>query len=204
MWRELLAPPGPPRPALFLDRDGVIVEEVIYLHRVEEVRLMPGVARLIGDANRAGVAVVVVTNQSGIGRGLYGWAEFDAVQREIARCLAGEGARLDAVMASPFHPEARPPWRHPDHPVRKPNPGMLLAAAEALGLTLAASWIVGDRASDIAAGRRAGLAGGLFVGDGYAPDEARQALGEQRPGYAVGRIATPEEAAALLPLLGAA
>ena len=204
VWRELAAAGGAPRPALFLDRDGVIVAEVDHLCRPEDVELMAGATALIAAANRAGAAVVVVTNQSGIGRGLYGWAEFDAVQREIARRLAAANARWDAVMASPFHPEGRAPWRHPDHPARKPNPGMLTAAAEALGLDLASSWILGDRASDTAAGRRAGLEGGLFVGPGYYPGEAAEALAQRSDGYAVARIATPAEAPRHLPFLAPA
>ena len=200
-WCELVAAPGSPRPALFLDRDGVIVDEVEYLCDVEKVSLCLGVAAMMACANRAGIAVVIVTNQSGIARGLYGWQEFAAVQAEIARRLQEAGARWDAVMASPFHPEGRDPWRHPDHPVRKPNPGMLLAAAEALALDLPASWILGDRATDIVAGRRAGLAGGIFLGEGYDAGEAGCALAEAGPGYAVLRAPDTAAACARLPLL---
>lgn len=200
-WCEIVAAPGPPRPAMFLDRDGVIVDEVEYLCDVGKVALCPGIAELIVRANAAGIAVVVVTNQSGIARGLYGWTEFAAVQAEIARRLEAAGARWDAVMASPFHPQGRAPWRHPDHPARKPNPGMLLAAATALSLDLAASWILGDRATDIAAGRRAGLAGGIFVGPGYDPQEADRALEEGSAHFKVLRAKDPHQAATVLPLL---
>jgi len=203
MWCEIVASavPDAPRPALFLDRDGIIVDEVEYLCEVDKVALCPGVAPMIACANRAGIAVVVVTNQSGIARGLYDWAAFAAVQAEIASRLAAAGAFWDAVMASPFHPQGREPWRHPDHPVRKPNPGMLLAAAGALKLDLPASWILGDRATDMAAGRRAGLAGGIFVGPGYDAGEADRALAERATGFAV--LCAPDTAAACssLPLL---
>ncbi len=200
-WCEVIAGPGPLRPALFLDRDGVVVDEVEYLCEVEKVALCEGVATMIARANRDGIAVVIVTNQSGIARGLYGWTDFAAVQHEIARRLKLEGAFLDAVMAAPFHPEGREPWRHPDHPTRKPNPGMLLAAAQALNLDLAASWILGDRATDIAAGHRAGLAGGIFLGPGYDPGEAGRAEAEQAADYAVLRARDTIEALAMLPLL---
>jgi D-glycero-D-manno-heptose 1,7-bisphosphate phosphatase len=136
----------------------VIVEEVNYLHRVADVVMLPGAAAAIAQCNRAGIPVVLVTNQSGVGRGYYGWADFAAVQAEIAKRLAEAGARLDMVLACACHAEARPPYREDAHPWRKPLPGMLLAAAEALNLDLARSWIVGDSASDHEAGRNAGLA----------------------------------------------
>ncbi len=101
------------RAALFLDRDGVIVEEVGYLHRPEDVRLVPGAAAAIAAANRVGVPVVAITNQSGIGRGHYGWPEFQGTQERIAAALADAGAALDMVLARPYHPEGAPPLRHP-------------------------------------------------------------------------------------------
>lgn len=165
------------RPALFLDRDGVVVEEVGYLHRPQDVRLVPGAAATIAAANRLRLAVVVLSNQSGIGRGYYGWAEFESTQARIVAQLAAAGAALDMVLACPFHPEGEPPYRHPAHPCRKPRPGMILRAAERLGLELAASWIVGDRAIDLEAGRAAGLAGGLHVLSGHGAEE-RSAVAE--------------------------
>lgn len=164
-----------PRPALFLDRDGVIVADVGYLHRTGDVRLVPGAAEVIATANRAAVPVVVATNQSGIGRGLYGWAEFAAVEAHIAADLAAHGAHLDLVVACPFHADGMPPYRHPAHPCRKPQPGMILRAGERLGLDVARSWIVGDRATDLAAGRAAGLAGGLHVLTGHGQADRREA-----------------------------
>lgn len=150
-------------PALFLDRDGTIVEEIGHLRRPQDVRLIAGAAALIAAANRAGTPVVVVSNQSGIGRRLFGWDDFQAVQQRMAELLAAEGAAIDAVIACPYHSEAAAPWQHPDHPARKPNPGMLLHAARLLPISLGNSWIVGDRASDLAAGRNAGLRGGLLL-----------------------------------------
>jgi D-glycero-D-manno-heptose 1,7-bisphosphate phosphatase len=169
------------RPALILDRDGVVVEEVGFLHRPEDVRLVPGAAASIAAANRLGLPVVVLSNQSGIGRGYYGWAEFESTQARIVAELAGAGAALDMALACPFHPEGAPPYRHPAHPCRKPRPGMILSAAERLGLDLAGSWIVGDRAIDLEAGRAAGLAGGLHVLSGHGAME-RPAVGELATG----------------------
>ena len=96
-------PPG--RPALFLDRDGAVVEDTEYLCRAEDIVMIPGAAAVIAAANRLGIAVVLVTNQAGIGRGYYGWAEFKTVQQAIVAALAREGARLDAVYACAHHPE---------------------------------------------------------------------------------------------------
>lgn len=189
IWAQVLdraAAPGPAtRAALFLDRDGVLVEEVGFLHRPADVRLVPGAAGVIAAANRAGVPVVVPTNQSGIGRGLYGWAEFAATQARILAELARAGAAVDMVLACPFHAEAEPPYRHPDHPCRKPRPGMLLRAAERLRLDLARSWIVGDRVADLEAGRAAGLAGGLHVLTGHGQGERERVIGLGSEGFKV-------------------
>lgn len=165
-------------PALFLDRDGVIVEDTIDLCRPEHVRLLPGAAQVIATANRLSVPVVVVTNQSGVGRRVFDWQDFMAVQDRILESLASEGAFFDAVLACPHHPKATPPYDHPDHPARKPNAEMLFRAAELLPLDLARSWIVGDRARDIAAGRNAGIEGALYLtaGNDRHPDEQAAAL----------------------------
>jgi D-glycero-D-manno-heptose 1,7-bisphosphate phosphatase len=163
LWRELGEPREVSRPALFLDRDGVIVEDTNYVGRAQDVRMIDGVAAAIARCNRLGIPVVVVTNQSGIGRGLYGWDGFHSVQATIAKALAAAGAHLDGVFACAYHGEAVEPFRIADHPWRKPNPGMLLAAAAGLNLDLSRSWIVGDRASDLAAALAAGLAGGNLV-----------------------------------------
>ncbi|MDP6806083.1 MAG: HAD family hydrolase [Rhodospirillales bacterium] len=169
VWSQVLKPPAGSRrrAALFLDRDGVIVEEVGYLHLPSETRLIDGAASVIANANRRGVPVVLITNQGGIGLGHYDWHAFVKVQDEIFESLAGAGATLDAVYACPHHPRGKAPFDCANHPARKPNPGMLVRAEEALRLDLAASWIVGDRAIDMEAGRRAGLRGGTHVLTGH-------------------------------------
>lgn len=165
IWRQVLRPrpAGRLAPALFLDRDGTIVEEVGHLCRPQDVRLVRGSAALVAAANRANVPVVIVSNQSGIGRRLFDWGDFAAVQHRMLELLAAEGATIDAVFACPHHAEAEPPWQRADHPARKPNPAMLRDAAQMLPIALHDSWIVGDRASDLSAGRNAGLCGGLLV-----------------------------------------
>lgn len=189
VWIQALraAPVPRPRPALFLDRDGVIVEEVAYLSRPDDVRMVPGAAETIAMANARDVAVVIVTNQSGIGRALYGWNEFADVQARILAELSRAGAAVDAVFACPHHEDGFPPYDRADHEARKPNPGMLLRAARMLSLDLARSWIVGDRAGDIAAGRNAGIAGGLHVATGYGvePIQREGALALAGPAFKI-------------------
>ena len=146
------------RPALFLDRDGVVVEEREYLRRVEDVALLPGAAELIAAANRRGIPVVMASNQSGIARGLFGWGEFQQVQAEMNRRLELAGARVDLTLACPHYPE---------HSDRKPQPGMFRKAAEMAVLDLRRSWVIGDKTSDLEAARAAGLAGGVLVLTGH-------------------------------------
>jgi D-glycero-D-manno-heptose 1,7-bisphosphate phosphatase len=171
VWCQVLALTAPGRPALFLDRDGAVVEETEYLSRIEDISIIPGAAEIIAAANKRRVPVVVVTNQAGIGRGYYGWAEFKAVQDAIVAALAANGAEINAVYACAHHPQARDPFAHPDHPARKPNPGMLLQAGSDLALDLKASWLVGDKAIDVEAAKRAGIAGALHVATGYGTAE---------------------------------
>jgi D-glycero-D-manno-heptose 1,7-bisphosphate phosphatase len=144
------------KPAFFLDRDGTLNEEVDYLSDPEQLVLIPGAAAAVARLNALGVPVVVITNQSGIGRGKYGWQDFEAVMNRMDSLLARENARIDAVYASPHHEQALGGYAVADHPDRKPNPGMLLRAAEEHGLDLSRSWMVGDKALDLEAGRRAG------------------------------------------------
>lgn len=159
-YSRILVPPppsSPPRPAVFLDRDGVIVEEVGYLHRVEDLRFIEGSLEAIGRLNRAGFAVVIITNQAGVGRGYYTWNEFENVQRHIETSLAAHQFRVNGVWACASL----------DHPWRKPNPGMLTDAAARLAIDLPNSWLVGDRETDIEAGIRAGLHHTTLVLTGY-------------------------------------
>jgi len=185
VWCQVFQRSARGRPALFLDRDGAVVEETGYLHRVEDIVVIPGAPEVIAAANQQSVPVIMVTNQSGIGRGYYGWTEFNSVQDAIVALLAAEGARIDAVYACPHHPEAKGFLAHPDHPARKPNPGMLLQAASDLGLDLKASWLVGDKANDIETAKRAGIAGALQVATGYGAAERQLAAKLASPNFEV-------------------
>lgn len=144
------------KPAVFLDRDGVVIEDSHYLGDTTRVRLLPGVPEAIAALNRAGRAVVVVTNQSGVARGLFTEPDVLAVHAHLAELLRGYGATIDAFHHCPHHPEADVPAFRVECECRKPRPGMLRRAAEELGLDLAASWMVGDRVTDLEAGAAVG------------------------------------------------
>jgi D-glycero-D-manno-heptose 1,7-bisphosphate phosphatase len=144
------------KPAIFLDRDGTLNEEVDYLSDPEKLVLIPGAAAAVARLNAKGIPVIVVTNQSGIGRGRFGWQDFAAVMSRMGTLLALENAWIDAVYASPHHEQGQGEYAVADHPERKPNPGMLVRAAEEHGLDLSRSWMIGDKDIDLDAGRRAG------------------------------------------------
>lgn len=160
--------------ALFLDRDGVVMEDTHFPSQPDDVAVLPGAAKLIRTCNEMGIPVIIVTNQSGIARGLVTWPQFELVQRTLAGHLARLNARVDATFACGYHASGDGPLRDANHPWRKPNPGMLLVAADRLGIALERSWIVGDRAIDLEAGRSAGLAGGLHVATGKGTPEQRE------------------------------
>jgi D-glycero-D-manno-heptose 1,7-bisphosphate phosphatase len=152
-------------PAAFLDRDGVLIVDSGYPHRPQDLVLIPGAAAGVRRLNAAGYKVVIVTNQSGVARGLFTLNEMDAFHVRLSRTLAREGAVVDAIYACPYLPDAPvAAFSHPDHPDRKPNPGLLLRAIKDLDLDPARSFLVGDKPSDLEAARRAGVAGCLFEG----------------------------------------
>jgi D-glycero-D-manno-heptose 1,7-bisphosphate phosphatase len=154
------------RPAVFLDRDGTLVEEVPYLHDPERLVLLPGVGELATLA-AAGYALVVVTNQAGVARGRYGEAAVAAVHRRLRRLLAGAGVRLDAVLYCPHHPEGTVAAYARACRDRKPGPGLLETAARRLGLDLTASFLIGNSPADVGAAGAAGVTP-LFVTTGHA------------------------------------
>ncbi|WP_165837141.1 D-glycero-alpha-D-manno-heptose-1,7-bisphosphate 7-phosphatase [Phenylobacterium hankyongense] len=155
----------PPRPALFLDRDGVLNEDQGYVHRWEDFRWIPGAREAVVAFNRAGWLVIVVTNQSGVGRGYYTEDDMHALHARMSEELAQAGGRIDAFYFAPQHPKAElDQYRHPDPPDRKPNPGMILRALADWPIDRERSILVGDKVSDIDAATRAGIRGVLFPG----------------------------------------
>lgn len=160
-----LAAPSTGVPAVFLDRDGVLNLDIGYPHLPEHLELMPGAAEAVQLLNRMGYLVVIVTNQSGVARMLFTEVQMKAFNALLVRRLAAKGAVIGAVYACPFHNEATDPaFFHPDHPDRKPNPGMLLRAIADHDINPALSFMIGDRQSDMEAARRAGVQGFLFQG----------------------------------------
>ncbi|TPM95169.1 D-glycero-beta-D-manno-heptose 1,7-bisphosphate 7-phosphatase [Mesorhizobium sp. B2-1-3A] len=154
-------------PALFLDRDGTINIDTDYPSDPAEIELRPPMLPAIAAANEAGIPVVVVTNQSGIARGYFGWSVFAAVNGRVLDLLHDQGVFVDMVLACAYHEAGVGPLGVSDHPMRKPNAGMLIEAGKRLDLDLQRSLIVGDKLADMQAGKRAGLAQGWLV-DGQA------------------------------------
>jgi D-glycero-D-manno-heptose 1,7-bisphosphate phosphatase len=143
--------------ALFLDRDGVINEEVGYLYEAKDVRWVEGIFELARTAIELGYKLVVVTNQSGIARGLYSEAQFEALMLWMRAEFKAQGALLSGVYHCPFHPEHGVGEYKREHEDRKPGAGMLRRAATDLVLDLGRSVMVGDRCSDVEAANAAGL-----------------------------------------------
>ncbi|MDH5188299.1 MAG: HAD-IIIA family hydrolase [Rhodospirillaceae bacterium] len=205
VWAQVLSPKETTnnRPALFLDRDGVVCVETNYMQNAEDVELTPGAIDVIKSANKKNIPVVLVTNQAGIGYGYFGWDEFANVQARLLDDISSLDGVIDGVFACPFHEKGIPPWDHPSHPARKPNPGMLYMARDLMGVNLSTSWIIGDRSSDILAGKKAGIAGGLHVlsGHGSNPGERENALLQSTNDFVVKSAADISFADDLLPLL---
>lgn len=133
------------RPAAFLDRDGTIIRDANYIRDPRDVELLPGAAAAIGRLNAHGVAVVVVTNQSGIGRGLFTIKDYEAVRARVEALLAESGARIDATYVCPHNPDVTGPCQ-----CRKPGTALYRKAIEELALDPASSVYVGDRWRDVA------------------------------------------------------
>jgi D-glycero-D-manno-heptose 1,7-bisphosphate phosphatase len=181
-----------PRRAVFLDRDGTLLDELGYLGDPARVRLIPGTARALRRLRAADLSLVVVTNQSGVARGLFDQAALDAVHARMAELLAAEGVTLDAVLACPHHPElGQGPYRV-ECACRKPAPGLLLEGARRVGAELARSFVVGDSLRDLEAGERAGVPVRILLGTG----KGRAARGELEAHGAACRFAADLEGAA--------
>ena len=161
---RLAAHPRRATPALFVDRDGTVIEDPGYIADPDKVRLIPGAAAALRRFRGAGHALVLVTNQSGIGRGFYSWPDYEAVAARFRDLLAAEDVEFDAELACAHAPEARCDWR-------KPAPGMIRAAADRLDLDLGRSVLAGDKLSDIEAGAAAGIRRLVHVGTGHGAEE---------------------------------
>ncbi len=163
---------------MFLDRDGTLNEERNYLADPDQLVLLPGVPEGLRRLQDAGFVLVVVTNQSGIGRGLYAESAMHAVNRRLSEMLAEHGVRIERIY---FAPEA------PGEPSRgrKPSPQFLFDARDDLGIDLAASYFIGDKAADVECGWNAGVRSSVLVRTGYGAETERRGLAGTGPVWIV-------------------
>jgi D-glycero-D-manno-heptose 1,7-bisphosphate phosphatase len=180
LWADIrCARPAAAGAVLFVDRDGVLIEDRGYVGSAADTRIYPDAPEAIAAARALGYRVAIVTNQSGIARGRYDWSGFAAVQAAIDAALARAGTAVDAVFACAYHADGQAPYAVADHFWRKPNPGMLLEGLRRLNGTAARSAMVGDKPGDVAAARAAGLGRAVLVARealGGAPDCAADAV----------------------------
>ena len=155
------------RPGILLDRDGTIIVDHGYVGSVDRVEFIEGAPGAIARFNRAGVPVAVVTNQAGVARGFYGVDDVAAVHKHIEAQLAEYGARIDLFLYCPYHPAGIVEAFARTSEDRKPGPGMAKAAASALNLDLAASWVIGDRPEDVGLARAVGASAVYLGTDDY-------------------------------------
>jgi D-glycero-D-manno-heptose 1,7-bisphosphate phosphatase len=163
---------APRRRAVFVDRDGVINVESGFLHRIEQFEFLPGSIAGLARLQAAGYLLVVITNQSGIARGLYAEEDYRRLTAYMQQRLSAAGVHLDAIEHCPHLPDALLSRYRIECDCRKPLPGMLLRAASALNIDLPGSILVGDRGSDIQAGRSAGVGRCWLVRSGVALERA--------------------------------
>ena len=154
--------------AVFLDRDGVLIEERNYLHRVEDVVFIPGAAMALRRLSAAGFRLFIVTNQSGVGRGYFTMADVEKVHAHLEREFARAGVRFQKIYVAPEAPG------QPSHG-RKPSPQFLFDARDELGVDLAQSYVVGDKLIDLECGWNAGVKKAILVRTGYGAELDRQA-----------------------------
>ena len=152
--------------AVFLDRDGTIIEERNYLRRVEEVTVFPGAAAALARLGRAGFKLFIVSNQSGVGRGYFTLADVEKVNQHLLQELGREGVQFQKVYVAPEAPDA------PSHG-RKPSPQFLMDARDQFGVDLAQSYMIGDKLIDLECGWNAGVKKCLLVRTGYGAELER-------------------------------
>ena len=170
-----------PLAAVFFDRDGVLNLDHGYVYEPERLDWVDGAREAVAALYTAGIKVLVVTNQSGVARGYFTEAQVDLFHAALQDGLAKVGGHVDAFYVAPHHEDAvEDRYRHPDHPDRKPNPGMILRGLADWSLDPVQTVLVGDKGSDVEAARRAGVEGFQFQG-GDLLDFLRESLGERFP-----------------------
>lgn len=143
--------------ALFLDRDGVINHDYGHVWKIEDFDLIPGIAEVIKNAMDKKYKIIIVTNQAGIGKGMYAESDFEALTGHMKNLLKKQGCEIDAVYFCPFHPSEAKGSYLKDSFDRKPNPGMLIRAKNDFNLDMGASMLIGDKVTDLIAGQSAGV-----------------------------------------------
>jgi len=177
------------KPAVFLDRDGTINEQMGYINHIDRFHLLDGVTEAIRRLNIAGIPVVVVTNQSGLARGYFPESLLEEVHRKMELLLAEDNAHVDGIYVCPHHPEAREARFRKDCDCRKPKNGLFVRAAREMELDLARSYVVGDRWSDLKAAASCG-AKGILVLTGYGRGDYEYIGPQQQiqPHYVAGNL----------------
>ena len=170
------------RPAVFIDRDGTISEEVGYINHPSRFRLFPYTAAAIKLLNDQGWLAVVITNQAGVARGYFTESMIETVHENLLRELGEKGARVDAIYYCAHHPSVgEPPYRQ-ECDCRKPKPGLVTRASKELGIALKQSWMIGDRYGDIELARNAGVRSALVLsGYGRGEWENQRSQWKQQP-----------------------
>jgi D-glycero-D-manno-heptose 1,7-bisphosphate phosphatase len=194
---------GPRIPAVFLDKDGTLIDDVPYNVDPQRIELAPGAAEGAALLDEAGYALVVVSNQSGVARGLFAEDAIDAVERRVRELLANWNVPLAGFYYCPHHPHGKIERYAIDCDCRKPAPGLIRQAAEVLHLDLELSWFVGDILDDVEAGHRAGCRS-VLIDNGH--ETLWQWKPERRPDVVVSDMAAAARAIlaaspALLPAL---
>ncbi|MCM2280600.1 MAG: HAD family hydrolase [Bdellovibrionaceae bacterium] len=149
--------------AVFLDRDGTVIIDKIYLNDPSQIDYLPGVFEALRQLQEAGFIFVIVTNQSGVARGIVQIENIEKIHEIISRDFAQHGVHFAGFYYAPYSVES-------NHPMRKPNPGMLEAGAKEHGIDLSQSWMIGDRMTDVEAGLRAGTKTVLLAGHEVPPE----------------------------------
>jgi D-glycero-D-manno-heptose 1,7-bisphosphate phosphatase len=161
---------APTQPAVFLDRDGTLIEERDFLRRPEEVAFFPGAVAALKRLQDAGFKLFIVTNQSGVGRGYFTLEDVENVHRHLLAEMEREGVRLEKIYVAPEHPDA--PSRG-----RKPSPQFLFDARDEFGIDLSRSYLIGDKRIDLECGWNAGVRKSILVRTGYGAEIERRHLG---------------------------
>jgi D,D-heptose 1,7-bisphosphate phosphatase len=172
--------------AVFLDRDGTVIAEREYLHKVEDVQVLPGAGRALKRLQEAGFQLFIVSNQSGVGRGYFTLAEVEQVNAHLNHELTRDGVRLQKIYVAPEAPDM--PSRG-----RKPSPQFLFDARDEFGINLGQSYMVGDKLSDLECGWNAGVRKCLLVRTGYGAELERRSLNKLESAVVVDNLPAAAE-----------